>query len=124
MLATARRAVLGHSRRGFASPSALQRLLSSLAILEQREGKLNLGSLSTITAAKKLGGAVHAFVAGSNAKSVAEEAAKVEGVEKIVVVQNAAYEKVGMAIGSRSWGHIMTNRPLTHRDSPRISLHY
>lgn len=93
MLTTARRAVLGQARRGFASPSALQRLLSSLAILEQRDGQLNQGSLSTITAARKLGGPIHAFVAGANAKPVAEEAAKVEGVEKIVTVQNAAYEK-------------------------------
>lgn len=76
-------------------PSALQRLLSTLAVLEQREGKLNHGSLSAITAAKSLGGPVHGFVAGSNIKSVAEEAAKVDGVEKILAVDNAAYDKVG-----------------------------
>ncbi|KAI0909343.1 electron transfer flavoprotein domain-containing protein [Ustulina deusta] len=75
------------------SPCALQRLLSSLAILEQREGQLNHGSLSAITAAKKIGGPVHGFVAGSSIKSVAEEAAKVEGVEKIIAVDNAAYDK-------------------------------
>lgn len=77
------------------SPSALRRLLSSLAVLEQRDGKLNHGSLSAITAAKKLGGSIHGFVAGSNIKPVAEEAAKVEGVEKIIAVDNAAYDKVG-----------------------------
>lgn len=76
------------------SPSALRRLLSSLAILEQRDGKLNPGSLSAITAAKKLGGPIHAFVAGGNIKGVAEDAAKVEGVEKIIAVDNAAYDKV------------------------------
>lgn len=75
-------------------PSALQRLLSTLAVLEQREGKLNHGSLSAITAAKTLGGPVHGFIAGSNIKSVAEEAAKVDGVEKILAVDNAAYDKV------------------------------
>ncbi|KAK7981902.1 electron transfer flavoprotein domain-containing protein [Apiospora saccharicola] len=74
-------------------PSALQRLLSTLAVLEQREGKLNHGSLSAITAAKSVGGPVHGFVAGSNIKSVAEEAAKVDGVEKILAVDNAAYDK-------------------------------
>lgn len=78
----------------FSSPSALRRLLSSLAILEQRDGKLNHGSLSAITAAKKLGESIHGFVAGSNIKAVAEEAAKVEGVEKIIAVDNAAYDKV------------------------------
>ncbi|KAK6214486.1 hypothetical protein LQW54_004394 [Pestalotiopsis sp. IQ-011] len=75
------------------SPSALQRLLSTLAILEQREGQLNHGSLSAVTAAKKLGGSVHGFVAGSNIKAVAEEAAKVDGVEKIIAVDNGAYDK-------------------------------
>ncbi|KAI0009714.1 hypothetical protein F4779DRAFT_358612 [Xylariaceae sp. FL0662B] len=75
------------------SPSAFRRLLSSLAVLEQRDGKLNHGSLSAITAAKQLGGSVHGFVAGSNIKPVAEEAAKVEGVEKIIAVDNAAYDK-------------------------------
>ena len=77
------------------SPSAsLRRLLSSLAVLEQRDGKLNHGSLSAITAAKKLGGPIHAFVAGGDIGPVAQEAAKVDGVEKIVAVNNAAYEKV------------------------------
>ncbi|KAJ2892571.1 uncharacterized protein MKZ38_009602 [Zalerion maritima] len=75
------------------SPSVLQRLISSLAVLEQREGKLNAGSLSAVTAAQKLGGSVHCFVAGANAKPVAEEVAKVGGVEKVVSVENAAYEK-------------------------------
>ena len=78
----------------FASRSAYHRLLSTLAILEQREGALNHGSLSAFTAAKKLGGPIHGFVAGSNIKAVAAEAAKVDGVEKIIAVENAAYDKV------------------------------
>jgi electron transfer flavoprotein alpha subunit len=69
-------------------------LLSTLAILEQKDGVLNHGSLSAITAARKLGGTVHAFVAGSSIKNVANEAAKVDGVEKILTVGNEAYEKV------------------------------
>ncbi|KAL2153362.1 hypothetical protein VTH82DRAFT_4517 [Thermothelomyces myriococcoides] len=75
------------------SPASLRRLLSALAILEQRDGKLNTGSLSAVSAAQKLGGTVHGFVAGSNIKPVAEEAAKVEGVEKIIAVDNGAYDK-------------------------------
>lgn len=77
------------------SPAALRRLLSALAVLEQRDGKLNMGSLSAITAAQKLGGPIHALVAGSGIKPVAEEAAKVEGVEKVIVIENGAYDKVG-----------------------------
>lgn len=78
----------------FFSPTTLQRLASTLAILEQREGKLNHGSLSAITAAQKIGGPVHGFVAGSSIKPVADEAATAEGVEKIISVDNGAYDKV------------------------------
>ncbi|KAM3077165.1 Electron transfer flavoprotein alpha-subunit [Clarireedia jacksonii] len=76
-----------------ASLSALARLISSLAVLEQKEGKLNHGSLAAVTAAQKLGGPITAFVAGSNIKSVAEEAAKVAGIEKIIAVDNGAYDR-------------------------------
>ncbi|KAI6577539.1 hypothetical protein MCOR04_006647 [Pyricularia oryzae] len=99
MLSAARRAVLGQASTRPASavfamsPSAFRRLLSSLAVLEQRDGKLNAGSLSAVTAAQKLGGSVHAIVAGSSVKGVAEAAAKVGGVEKVLVVENSAYEK-------------------------------
>ncbi|KAK1998982.1 electron transfer flavoprotein domain-containing protein [Colletotrichum falcatum] len=85
-------AVASSGLLGFRSRST-RSLLSTLAILEQREGQLNHGSLSAITAAKKLGGSIHGFVAGSNIKGVADEAAKVEGVEKIIAVENASYDK-------------------------------
>jgi electron transfer flavoprotein alpha subunit len=77
-----------------ASLSALARLLSSLAILEQKDGKLVHGSLGAVTAAQKLGGSITGFVAGSNIKGVAEEAAKVAGIEKVISVENGAYDKV------------------------------
>lgn len=72
----------------------INRLLSTLAVLEQREGKLQDQSLSTVTAARKLGGSITGFVAGSNIKPVAEQAAKVDGVEKIFMVENGDYDKV------------------------------
>lgn len=74
--------------------SALARLLSTLAVLEQREGKLNVPSLAAVAAGQKLGGSVTAFVAGSGGKAVADEAAKVKGIEKIIYVENGAYDKV------------------------------
>lgn len=73
--------------------SLLARLLSTLAVLEQREGKLNHGSLTAVSAAQKLGGPVTAFIAGNNVKSVAEQAAKIKGLDKIIYVDNAAYER-------------------------------
>lgn len=74
--------------------SALTRLFSSLAVLEQREGKLQNASLSAVTAAQKLGGSVVGIVAGSGIKAVAEEAAKVKGMEKVIMIENGAYDKV------------------------------
>ena len=69
-------------------------MLSTLAVLEQRDGNLNVSSLGAVTAGAKLGGAVTAFVAGSGVKSVAETASKVKGVQKVIYVENPAYEKV------------------------------
>lgn len=101
MFGAARNSVLRQARTQlrltkptYVSHSALARLLSTLAILEQREGKLNISSLAAVTAAQKLGGPVHGFVVGSGVKAVAEEAAKVEGLEKIIYVENGAYDKV------------------------------
>jgi electron transfer flavoprotein alpha subunit len=75
--------------------SAVTRLLSTLAVLEQRGGKLSASSLSAIAAAQKLGGSVTGFVAGSGVKSsAAAEAAKIKGVEKVIAVDDEAYEKV------------------------------
>lgn len=71
----------------------MARLLSTLAVLEQREGKLNMSSLAAVTAGQKLGGSITGFVAGSNIKAVAEEASKVEGLEKVIYVENGDYDK-------------------------------
>jgi Electron transfer flavoprotein domain len=100
--------------------SSLARLLSTLAVLEQRDGKLNGGSLCAVTAAKKLGGSVTGFVAGGNIKGVAEQAAKGNGMEKVVMVDNAAYDKVRRGIRIGSFGsQVLTSC----RVYQRISLH-
>lgn len=79
--------------RTLARDAAIRRLASTLAILEQREGKLNMSSLASISAAQKMGGSIHGFLAGSNIKSVAEQASKVEGLEKIIYVENGDYDR-------------------------------
>lgn len=92
----AARSQLYPSRLFSQSPlSALSRLLSTLAVLEQRDGKLQNSSLAAVAAAQKLGGSVAAFVAGSGVKeSAAAEAAKIKGLDKVVAVNNDAYERV------------------------------
>lgn len=52
-----------------------------------------MSSLASISAAQKLGGTIHGFVAGGNIKPVADAAAQVEGLEKVLFVDNAAYDK-------------------------------
>ncbi|ORY81543.1 electron transfer flavo protein domain-containing protein [Protomyces lactucae-debilis] len=68
--------------------------LSTLAILEHQNGKINQTTLSAVAAAAKIGGPVHGLLAGSGAKKLATEvAAKISGLEKILVVENEAYDK-------------------------------
>jgi electron transfer flavoprotein alpha subunit len=108
MIPIARHSVLRAARpqlyptRALRAPasSALARLLSTLAVLEQRDGKLQNSSLSAIVAAQKLGGSVTAFLAGSGVKGTsAAEASKIKGLEKVVAVENDAYEKVCFFLG-------------------------
>ncbi len=77
-----------------ASHTRLSRLLSSLAVLEQKDGALNIGSLAAVTAAQKLGGSVSGFIAGGGIKPVAEAVAKVKGLDKVIYVDSPAYDKV------------------------------
>jgi electron transfer flavoprotein alpha subunit len=88
------RTCLRHTPPSVTSSSVLARLLSTLAILEKREGQLNNASLGAVTAGTKLGGSITGFIAGSNVKGVVEAAAKVKGIDKIIMVENGAYEKV------------------------------
>lgn len=46
-----------------------------------------------MTAGTKIGGSITGFIAGKNAKAVAEETSKVEGLEKILVAENEAYDR-------------------------------
>jgi electron transfer flavoprotein alpha subunit len=90
----ARRVVAAGGIRQHPATTTNRRLQSTLAIFEQRDGQLNMGSLSAVTAAKRLGGPIHGFVAGGNIQGAANDASKVDGVEKVIAVDNSAYDKV------------------------------
>ncbi len=96
LLSCSRQPMLRQVRSCLRPPLArlpLARLLSSLAVLEQREGQLKSGALGAVTAASKLGGSITGFIAGSNIKVVAEQAAKIKGLDKVIAVENADYDK-------------------------------
>ena len=66
--------------------------MSSLVLAEHDNSVLKDATLATITAAGQLGGEVHVLVAGKGAQSVADAAAKVAGVSKVLLADDVAYE--------------------------------
>jgi electron transfer flavoprotein alpha subunit len=66
--------------------------MSILVFAEHDNSTLKADTLKTVAAAQAIGGDIHILVAGSNCQSIAEEAAKVNGVSKVIVADNAAYE--------------------------------
>ncbi|MBA1243510.1 MULTISPECIES: electron transfer flavoprotein subunit alpha/FixB family protein [Pseudomonas] len=65
--------------------------MAILVIAEHENGALAGATLNTVAAAQKIGGDVHVLVAGQGVSAVAEAAAKVAGVAKVLVADNAAY---------------------------------
>lgn len=63
-----------------------------LVYAEHDNASLKADTLKTVAAAQVIGGDIHLLVAGSNCAAVAEQAAKVNGVSKVLVADNAAYE--------------------------------
>ena len=66
--------------------------MSILVIAEHDNAELKGATLNTIAAAKAIGGDIDVLVAGSGCGAVGEAAAKAEGVSKVLVADNAAYE--------------------------------
>lgn len=81
-----------------AASRSLHRLLSSLTVIEHSAGTLAPSNLKTLTAAKQLGGPVTALIAGSEAAKLAADVAKFDGVEKVLVASNEAYDHVSFSI--------------------------
>ncbi|MCC6074316.1 electron transfer flavoprotein subunit alpha/FixB family protein [Pseudomonas sp. GCM10022188] len=65
--------------------------MAILVIAEHNNSALAAATLNTVAAASQIGGDVHVLVAGSNCAAVAEAAAKVAGVAKVLVADNAAF---------------------------------
>ena len=66
--------------------------MSTLVIAEHDNTNLKPATLNTVAAASVIGGAVHILIAGNACQSVADEAAAVEGVEKVIFADDSAYE--------------------------------
>ena len=66
--------------------------MSVLVLAEHDNTVLKDATLAAVTAAGQLGGDVHLLVAGKGAQGVADAAAKVVGVAKVLLADDVAYE--------------------------------
>ena len=65
--------------------------MATLLLAEVHGGKLNDATAKALTAAAALGGPVHVLVATQGADAAAAEAAKLAGVEKVLLADDASY---------------------------------
>ena len=65
--------------------------MSILVIAEHDNKALNGTTLNVVAAAQKIGGDITVLVAGSGAQAVADQAAQVAGVSKVLLADNAVY---------------------------------
>src|ERR1043166_2907340 len=66
--------------------------MTTLLLAEHDNKVLKDSTNKALTAAKAMGGDVHVLVAGSGAKAVADAAAKLDGVAKVLLADAPAYE--------------------------------
>lgn len=65
--------------------------MAILVIAEHDNKALNAATLNVVAAAQKIGGDITVLVAGSGAQAVADQAAQVAGVSKVLLADDAAY---------------------------------
>ncbi|MBN1006087.1 electron transfer flavoprotein subunit alpha/FixB family protein [Amphritea pacifica] len=66
--------------------------MATLIIAEHDNQSLKGATLNAVTAATQIGGDVHILVAGAGCQGVADAAASVAGISKVLLADNAAYE--------------------------------
>jgi electron transfer flavoprotein alpha subunit len=66
--------------------------MATLLLAEHDNKSLKDATAKALTAAKALGGDVHVLVAGKDASGVADAAAKLDGVSKVLLAEGGSYE--------------------------------
>jgi electron transfer flavoprotein alpha subunit len=105
--------------------------MSVLVLAEHDNKALKDATLAAVTAAGALGGEVHLLVAGHGSAAVAEAAAKVAGVAKVLHADDAAYahalaENMAPLIAGLMSGYDAFVAPATTRGkniAPRVAAH-
>jgi len=65
--------------------------MAILLLAEHDNAAIKPATLNAVTAAGKIGGEIHLLVAGQNAKAAAEAGAKIPGIAKVLLCDDAAY---------------------------------
>jgi len=94
-----------------------------LVYVDHDNASLNPATLNTVAAAKQIGGDIDLLVAGAGCGAVAEAAAKVEGVAKVLVADNAAYanqlaENVSLLVAElgKNYTHVLGSNTVTAKN--------
>lgn len=103
--------------------------MSILVIAEHDNASLKADTLKTVAAAVAIGGDIHILVAGANCADVAAQAAKTDGVSKVLVADNAAYEyqlaeNLGLLVTELAgdYTHILASASTTGKNfMPRVA---
>ncbi|MEZ5529074.1 MAG: FAD-binding protein [Porticoccaceae bacterium] len=103
--------------------------MSILVIAEHDNSQLKPATLNTVSAAQAIGGDIHVLVAGSGCASVADAAAKISGVSKVLLADNNAYthqlaENVAPLVAELATGysHVLAPATTTGKNlSPRVA---
>ena len=103
--------------------------MSTLVIADHDKGELAGSTLSVIAAAKAIGGDIDVLVAGKDIGSVAEQAAKADGVSKVLSADNDAYghqlaENLSLLIAElgKNYSHVMSSAGSVGKDTmPRVA---
>lgn len=90
--------------------------MTILVIAEHDNSSLKGATLNTVAAAQAIGGDIDVLVAGHNCAAVAEAAAKVTGISKVLVADNDVYahalaENLGLLIAElgKNYTHILAS---------------
>src|SRR5690606_37880922 len=103
--------------------------MTVLVIAEHSNAALAPATLNTVAAAAKIGGDIHVLVAGSGVSAVAESAAKIAGVSKVLVADNAAFahqlpENVAPLVAelAKNYSHVLASATTNGKNYlPRVA---
>ena len=97
--------------------------MTILVIAEHDNTALNAATLNVVAAAKEIGGDIEILVAGEACAAVADAAAKIDGISKVVVADSAAYKyQIAEAMGDlvaelgAGYSHILAAATTTGKD--------